>query len=267
MIPYPEIDPVALAIGPLKVHWYGVMYLLSFIGVWRLFLMRAAQPWSPVKKQQVEDLIFFGALGVILGGRMGYVFFYQFDRFLQDPIWLLRIWEGGMSFHGGLLGVLIALFLLSRKFGVRFIQVGDFVAPMVPVGLFFGRLGNFIGQELWGRQTEGWWAMVFPRDPQQLPRHPSQLYEALLEGLVLFSILWWASSKQRPAGFLSGLFLAGYGVFRIMVEFAREPDEHLADLLIFGWITRGQVLSMPMVLAGLGLIIWAQSNPLKRGGK
>lgn len=257
MIPYPEIDPVAFALGPLKVHWYGIMYLLSFIGVWRLFLLRSKQPWSMVKPDQVEDLIFFGALGVILGGRFGYVFFYQFPRFLEDPIWLLRVWEGGMSFHGGLLGVLLALFLLSRKFGIRFIQLGDFVAPMVPIGLFFGRVGNFIGQELWGRSTEGWWSMVFPADTERLPRHPSQLYEAFLEGIVLFFALWFLSKKPRPTGLVSGLFLSGYAVFRIIVEFAREPDAHLADVLVFGWITRGQVLSIPMLLAGIALIVWS----------
>lgn len=257
MIPYPEIDPVALSIGPLKVYWYGIMYLFSFVGVWRLFLMRSKQPWSSVKASQVEDLIFFGALGVILGGRFGYVFFYQFSRFLEDPIWLFKVWEGGMSFHGGLLGVLTALFLLARRFGIRFIQLGDFVAPMVPVGLFFGRIGNFIGQELWGRPTEGWWAMVFPNDPEQLARHPSQLYQAFLEGLLLFLTLWFVSKKPRPVGFVSGLFLAGYGFFRILAEFAREPDAHLAGSLVFGWMTRGQMLSVPMLLAGTGLIVWA----------
>lgn len=257
MIPYPEIDPVAFSVGPLRVHWYGIMYLLSFIGVWRLFLVRSKQPWSPVKKDQVEDLIFFGALGVILGGRFGYVFFYQFPRFLEDPLWLFRLWEGGMSFHGGLIGVVVALFLLARKFGTGFIRLGDFVAPMVPIGLFFGRIGNFIGQELWGRETDGWWAMVFPADSEKLPRHPSQLYEAVLEGAVLFIVLWVVSNKPRPTGFVSGLFLSGYALFRILVEFAREPDAHLAEALVFGWVTRGQVLSTPMLLVGLGLVIWS----------
>ena len=260
MIPYPEIDPVALSLGPLKVHWYGIMYLLSFIGAWRLFLIQSRQPWSAVKPDQVEDLIFFGALGVILGGRFGYVFFYQFPRFLDDPLWLLRVWEGGMSFHGGLLGVLVALFLLSRKWRIRFLQLGDYVAPVVPAGLFFGRLGNFIGQELWGRTTDVWWAMVFPKDVEQLPRHPSQLYEAFLEGAVLFSLLWIVSKKPRPTGLLSGLFLASYGIFRVAVEFTREPDAHLADFLVFGWITRGQMLSAPMVLIGLGFIAWAMKR-------
>ena len=257
MIPYPEIDPVALSIGPLSIHWYGIMYLVSFLGVWKLFVMRAKNAWNPIKPPQAEDIIFYGALGVILGGRIGYVLFYQFDHFLADPLWLFRVWEGGMAFHGGLLGVIIALFMLSRKYAIPFLQMGDFVAPMVPVGLLLGRLGNFIGQELWGRPTDGWWAMVFPRDPERLPRHPSQLYEAALEGLALFIILWIVSSKPRPMGLVSGLFLAGYGLFRFVVEFARQPDAHLADLLVFGWVTRGQVLSIPMIIAGLVLIVWS----------
>ena len=257
MIPYPEIDPVALSVGPLKVHWYGIMYLLSFVCVWRLFLSRSRQPWSPVKQDQVEDLIFYGALGVIVGGRLGYVFFYQFSRLLEDPLWLFRVWEGGMAFHGGLIGVLVALFLLARKWGIRFIRLGDFIAPMVPVGLFFGRIGNFIGQELWGRETQGWWGMVFPADKEMLLRHPSQLYQAFLEGVVLFLVLWFVSKKPQPAGFVSGLFLAGYGAFRFVVEFAREPDAHLADSLLLGWMTRGQILSTPMLLAGAGLVLWA----------
>lgn len=257
MIAYPEIDPVALSLGPLTIHWYGLMYLFSFLIVWRLFIVRAKQPWSPIKPSQAEDIVFYGALGVILGGRFGYVFFYKFDQFLADPLWLFRVWEGGMAFHGGLLGVLVALFLLARKNNVHFLQMGDFVAPMVPIGLGLGRIGNFIGQELWGRETEGWWAMVFPADPLQLPRHPSQLYEFFLEGVVLFMILFWLSRKQRPMGFVSGLFLLGYGVFRFTVEFAREPDAHLADSLLFDWVTRGQLLCVPMILFGLLLVVWS----------
>lgn len=263
MIPYPEIDPVAVSLGPLQIHWYGVMYLLSFLGVWRLCLLRAKQSWSPVKSNQVEDLIFFGALGVILGGRFGYVFFYQFERFLQDPLWLVRVWEGGMSFHGGLLGVLAAFLILACKYNVRFLQLTDYIAPMTPVGLFLGRLGNFMGQELWGKSTDGWWAMVFPSDPLQLPRHPSQLYEAFLEGLVLFALLWMLSRKQRPVGFISGAFLAGYGVFRFIVEFAREPDAHLSAELLLGWVTRGQILSLPMIIFGAGLMLWAVAGSRK----
>jgi len=257
MLTYPEIDPVALALGPLEIHWYGLTYLLSFLIVWRLMVYRAKKPWSPIKPGQAEDLIFNGALGVVIGGRLGYVFFYQIDQFLADPLWLFRVWEGGMAFHGGLIGVLVALYISARRWQVGFLQIGDFVAPMVPVGLFFGRIGNFIGQELWGRPTEGWWAMVFPRDPTSLPRHPSQLYEAALEGLLLFVLLWLISSKPRPGGLVAGCFLFGYGCLRFLVEFAREPDAHLADLLLFGWITRGQVLSVPMILAGVLLTIWS----------
>jgi phosphatidylglycerol:prolipoprotein diacylglycerol transferase len=195
------------------------------------------------------------AFGVILGGRCGYVLFYNFDKWLADPIWLLRIWEGGMSFHGGLLGVLIALAIFARQIRQPFLAVADFVAPLVPVGLGLGRIGNFIGQELWGRQTEVAWGMVFPKDPEQLVRHPSQLYQALLEGLVLFAVLFWFSRRPRAAGLTSGLFLMLYGSFRFAVEFVREPDSHIGyDLL--GWMTRGQLLSVPMVAAGAVLIAW-----------
>lgn len=264
MLTYPEIDPVAISLGPLEVHWYGLMYLLSFLIVWRLFVYRAKKNWSPIQPGQAEDLIFNGALGVVIGGRLGYVFFYQFDQFLADPLWLFRVWEGGMAFHGGLLGVLVALYISARRWRVGFLQIADFVAPMVPVGLFFGRIGNFIGQELWGRPTEGWWAMVFPRDPTGLPRHPSQLYEAALEGLLLFILLWLLSARPRPRGLVAGCFLFGYGGLRFLVEFAREPDAHLADLLLFGWITRGQILSVPMIVAGILIVIWSlrKSNPV-----
>ncbi len=262
VIPYPDIEPVALALGPVRVHWYGIMYLLSFIGIWCLMLVRSRHSWSPIRTDQIEDLIFYGVLGVVLGGRLGYVFFYQPGYFLEEPLWLFRIWEGGMAFHGGLLGVMVALYVVSRKAGTGFLHMSDFVAPMVPVGLFLGRIGNFIGQELWGRPTDGWWAMVFPNDPEALPRHPSQLYEAALEGLVLFAILWWISGRPRPVGLVSGLFLLGYGVFRFFVEFVREPDAHLADILIFGWVTRGQALSFPMILAGLVMVVWALRRPV-----
>jgi|TARA_B110000483_G_scaffold141911_1_gene169537 phosphatidylglycerol:prolipoprotein diacylglycerol transferase len=262
MLSYPEIDPIAFSLGPLSVHWYGIAYLLSFIGVWRLALIQAERPWSPIKAEQVEDLIFYSALGVIFGGRFGYVFFYQFSRFVEDPLWLIRVWEGGMSFHGGLLGVILALVVYSRKHKLGLLHLGDFVAPLAPIGLFLGRLGNFIGQELWGRSSEGWWAMVFPRDPLQLPRHPSQLYEALLEGLVIFIVLNWLARRSRQAGLLSGLFLSMYACFRFLVEFVREPDSHLQDLL-FGWVTRGQLLCIPMLLAGFSLICIAQKSKTK----
>lgn len=256
MLKYPEIDPVLISLGPLQVHWYGIMYLLGFAGAWWLAMRRARLPNSPCQTEQVEDLIVYGAAGVILGGRFGYVLFYHFDRFLEDPLWLLRVWEGGMSFHGGLLGVAIALVLYARKLRQPFFAITDFIAPMVPIGLGLGRLGNFIGQELWGRATDVSWAMVFPRDPEQLARHPSQLYQAALEGLVLFVILFWFSSRPRPKMAVTGLFLILYSCFRMVVEFVREPDSHIGfDAM--GWLTRGQLLSLPMLLVGCALFFAA----------
>ncbi|MBB6520449.1 prolipoprotein diacylglyceryl transferase [Pseudoteredinibacter isoporae] len=267
---YPDIDPVAFSLFGLKVHWYGIMYLMAFAMAWYLGMRRARRPQSPIAPDQVEDLIMFGAFGVILGGRFGYVLFYHFDKFLVDPLWLFRVWEGGMSFHGGLLGVCIAIFFYARRTKTTLLQLGDFVAPLVPLGLGFGRIGNFIGQELWGRVTDpdAPWAMYFPNDPMN-PRHPSQLYQAFLEGLVLFAILFWFSRKPRPRGAVGGLFLALYGCFRFIVEFVREPDAHLQDQLWLGWVTRGQVLSLPMIIAGLLLIAWAYSMAAKekRNGK
>ncbi len=256
MLPYPAIDPVAVAIGPLKVHWYGVMYLLAFMSAWLLAMRRAADPQALIQRDQVEDLIVYGAVGVIVGGRCGYVFFYGFDRLLADPLWLLRVWEGGMSFHGGILGVTLAMWCYARKIGRPFSAVIDFVAPLAPLGLGFGRLGNFIGQELWGRATDLPWAMVFPRDPLGLARHPSQLYQAFLEGLVLFALVYWFSRKPRPPLAVSGVFLVGYGVFRFMAEFAREPDSHIGFDL-FGWLSRGQLLSVPMIVLGLVVLLWS----------
>lgn len=255
MLSYPEIDPVAISLGPLQVHWYGLMYLIGFAGAYWLANYRARQPGSGWTKEQVSDLIFYGAMGVILGGRCGYVLFYNFDRFLADPLWLFAIWEGGMSFHGGLLGVLVAVAWFSRKAGKGFLQVTDFGAPMVPIGLGAGRLGNFISGELWGRASDVPWAMVFPR-ADDLARHPSQLYQFALEGVALFLILWIYSRKPRPTMAVSGLFLLCYGCFRILVEFFREPDAHLG-YLAFDWLTMGQLLSLPMVLLGLGLMVWA----------
>ncbi len=254
MLSYPEIDPIAFSLGPLKVHWYGIMYLLGFLAAWRVALHRSRRPWSPVHKNQIEDLIVYSAFGVILGGRFGYVVFYNFEKWFSDPLWLLRIWEGGMSFHGGLIGVLLALCVYSRKINQPFLALGDFVAPMVPIGLGLGRLGNFIGQELWGRPTDSWIGMVFPKDPQQLSRHPSQLYEFLLEGIVLFAILILCSRKPRPRGMISGLFLLGYGCFRFVVEYFREPDIGVEGV---AWMTRGQTLCLPMIAFGVGLILWA----------
>jgi phosphatidylglycerol---prolipoprotein diacylglyceryl transferase len=260
MLSYPNIDPVAFSLGPLSVHWYGLMYLLGFVGAWRLALRRSKRPWSPVRKNQIEDLIVYSAFGVILGGRFGYVIFYHFEKWLSDPLWLFRIWEGGMSFHGGLLGVLVAIWLYGRKIKQPFLALGDFVAPMVPIGLGLGRLGNFIGQELWGRPTDAWVGMIFPRDNEQLARHPSQLYEFLLEGVVLYTLLILCSRKPRPRGVISGLFLVFYGCFRFIVEWFREPDSHIGFDL-FDWMTRGQLLCLPMVTFGLLLILWGYLGP------
>ena len=256
MLNYPEIDPVLVTIGPLKVHWYGMMYLFGFSAAWLLGIRRAAKDpgWH---KEQVGDLILYGALGAVIGGRLGYILFYKLDDYLAQPLDVFRVWEGGMSFHGGMLGVLVAIWLFGGKTGKSFFQVSDFVAPLVPIGLFFGRIGNFINQELWGRVTDVPWGMVFPL-AGSYPRHPSQLYEAMLEGIVLFFILWYYSAASRPVGRVSGLFLVLYGAFRFLVEFAREPDDYLGFVLL-DWMTMGQILSLPMILAGL-LIIWMSSS-------
>ncbi len=256
MLPYPEIDPVAIAIGPVKVHWYGLTYLAGIAFAWWLAVRRSRLPWTPLVREQVDDLIFYCALGVVLGGRVGYALFYGADRLAADPAWLLRVWEGGMSFHGGMLGVMLAVFLFARSRAIPFGKLLDFVAPLVPLGLAFGRLGNFIGQELWGRATDVPWAMVFPRDPDQLPRHPSQLYQFALEGLLLFAVLLWFSSRPRPTWAVSGLFALGYGLLRFFVEFFREPDAHIGFQAL-GWVTRGQMLCLPMIALGLYLLFIA----------
>lgn len=256
MLQHPQFDPVAISLGPLKVHWYGLTYLVGFVAGWWLGRLRARKPWSPLNEDQVGDLLFYIAIGVILGGRFGYVLFYNFDAFLADPLWLLRVWEGGMSFHGGLLGVMAAMWWYGRKVGSGFWRMADFVAPLVPVGLGAGRIGNFINGELWGKPTDVPWGMVFPQAPDALARHPSQLYQFALEGVLFFIILWWFSSRPRPRMAVSGLFLVCYGVFRFVVEFVRQPDPQLG-YLAFDWLTMGQVLSFPMILAGGGLMLIA----------
>lgn len=257
MIAYPIIDPVAISLGPLKVHWYGLMYLIGFAGAYWLMNYRAKKN-GEYTKDQVSDLIFWGALGVILGGRVGYVLFYNFSHFLQDPLSLFAIWEGGMSFHGGLLGVMISLTLYGRKINKTFFELMDFIVPVVPIGLGAGRIGNFIGGELWGRVSDVPWAMIFPR-ADEFARHPSQLYQFALEGVALFLIVWLFSIKQRPRMVVSGLFLACYGLFRFIVEFAREPDGHIG-FLYGDWLTMGQVLSIPMILLGLGFMAIGYRN-------
>lgn len=256
MLTHPNFDPIALSVGPLAIHWYGLMYLVGFAAAWYIAMRRAGMAQYPLQRNQVEDLIFYCAVGVVLGGRMGYVLFYNFDRFLQDPVWLFKVWEGGMAYHGGMLGVFAASVLYARRINISVGQIQDFVVPLVPIGLGMGRLGNFIGQELWGRATDVPWGMVFPNDPEGLIRHPSQLYQAGLEGLLLFAIIYWFSSRPRPAWSVGGLYLAGYGCVRIFVEFFRQPDSHIG-YEAFGWLTRGQILSVPMVLIGLGLVAYA----------
>ena len=268
MLTYPNIDPVAISLGPLKIHWYGLMYLVGFGAAWWLGWTRArasnsasaSAPNSGWTTEQVSDMIFYGALGAVLGGRLGYILFYDLPTYLDNPLKMLKIWEGGMSFHGGMLGVLVAMWLFGSKTGKSFFQVTDFLAPLVPIGLGAGRIGNFINGELWGKVTDVSWAMVFPQGGE-LPRHPSQLYQALLEGIIFFLILWLYSRKPRPTMAVSGLFLLCYGLFRFVVEFVREPDQQLG-YLAFGWLTMGQVLSVPMILGGIVLLAWAYSrNP------
>jgi len=256
MFKYPDIDPVLISIGPIAVHWYGIMYLIGFSAVWLLGNHRARrlEGWD---EQQVSDLVFYGAIGVVLGGRFGYVLFYNLDSYLQHPLNILHIWEGGMSFHGGLIGVLAAMSLFARKTGKGFFEVTDFLAPMVPIGLGVGRIGNFINGELWGRVTDSPLGMVFPApEAGGLPRHPSQLYEAGCEGLLLFLILWFFSSKARPRMAVSGLFLVGYGAFRSLIEFFRMPDAQLG-FIAFDWLTMGQLLSVPLIIGGGILLLLA----------
>jgi phosphatidylglycerol---prolipoprotein diacylglyceryl transferase len=252
MIIYPGFDPVAFQIGPVKVHWYGIMYLLGFISAWWLARRRAARPGSTWKANDVDDLIFFCMLGVIFGGRIGYVLFYGLKFWATDALYPLKIWEGGMSFHGGLLGVIVALTLFAWRRGRNVADVYDFTAPLPALGLFFGRIGNFINGELWGKVTTVPWGM---RVDGQV-RHPSQLYEATLEGLVMFCVLWWFTARPRPRLAPSGLFLLFYGTCRFLVEFVRVPDEQIG-YLAGGWLTEGQVLSLPMILVGLAMLAWA----------
>lgn len=257
MIKHPGFDPVAVQLGPLKIHWYGLMYLVGFWTTWWLALRRGRQPHSRFSAEQISDLLFFSIVGVIAGGRLGYILFYNFKAFIADPSILLRVWEGGMSFHGGLLGVIIAVIAFARSRRMPFLYVADFVAVVVPAGLFFGRIGNFINQELWGAPSTLPWAMLFPLDVAQLPRHPSMLYEAVLEGPVLLACLWICGRRPRDLGLLSGLFLLLYGCFRFLVEFVRLPDAHIG-YLAFGWLTMGQLLCVPMLAVGAGLMLTAR---------
>lgn len=255
MLMHPQFDPVAIQLGPLAIHWYGLMYLLAFAQFLILGRMRVQQePFLSLKWsfKDVEDILFWGVVGVILGGRLGYVLFYMPDFYLSNPLNIFKVWEGGMSFHGGLLGVLVALLWFAKSRKLSYFVVTDFVAPLVPLGLAFGRLGNFINGELWGRPSDWPWAMVFPA-VDQVARHPSQLYQFAGEGLLLAILLWVYARKPRARGQVSGLFLLGYGVCRFIVEFAREPDAFLG-LLGLG-LSMGQWLSLPMIGFGIYLIV------------
>lgn len=256
---HPQFDPIALHITDnFGIHWYGLMYLLGFVAF--LLLGRHQikhKPWFGWNNQMLDDALFYGALGVILGGRVGFVLFYQFGHFLQNPLDIFKVWQGGMSFHGGFLGVLVAMFFFNRKYPQKWLKTMDFVAPLVPIGLGAGRLANFINGELWGRATNSNFGMIFPQ-VDQIARHPSQLYQFTLEGLLLFAILWWFSRKQRPIGAISGLFLIGYGSFRFIAEYAREPDAYLG-LLSLGF-SMGQWLSLPMIVIGIWMFFKSKSH-------
>jgi phosphatidylglycerol:prolipoprotein diacylglycerol transferase len=265
MLRYPNFDPVAfriplefnvpvvgLHVGPVAVRWYGIMYLIGFAAAWWLGQRRARRAKSPVSPMQIDDLIFYGALGVILGGRVGYMIFYGRDQLLENPASFLRIWEGGMSFHGGLIGVTAAMALYASKARIGFLELMDFVAPLIPIGLGAGRIGNFINGELWGKPTELAWGFLV----DGIGRHASQLYEATLEGAVLFAIVWSFSARPRPVMSVAGMFLLFYGIFRFVIEFLRLPDAQIG-YLAFGWLTMGQVLSLPMLFGGLLMLALA----------
>ena len=269
-MPFPDFDPVIFQIGPFALRWYALAYVAGIILGWLygVRLIKSQTIWRggtpPITQQQADDLILWITLGIILGGRLGYVLFYRPDLIWRAPLEILQLWNGGMAFHGGALGVIVAVSIYAWRQKVDLLRLGDLVAPCVPFGLFFGRIANFINGELWGRPTELPWGIIFPTAPDALPRHPSQLYEAALEGLVLFLILRWAThgAKLLPQrGMVAGLFLFFYGVFRIAVEFLREPDQHMPEALR-EFMTMGMLLSIPMVLAGLWLIWRARREPL-----
>ncbi|HYG07375.1 MAG TPA: prolipoprotein diacylglyceryl transferase [Stenotrophomonas sp.] len=281
MIYLHHIDPIAFSLGPVQVHWYGLMYLLAFFSAWWLGRSRIRAGRLPgVDMNGFSDLLFYAMLGVVIGGRVGYMLFYAFDAFLANPLILFKVWEGGMSFHGGLLGVLAGCLWWVRRQQLHFFDVMDFVAPLVPLGLGFGRLGNFVGGELWGKYTGSDWGVIFPRAEralQDLPweqlqaqyasgalnalaRHPSQLYEAFLEGVVMFVVLWLYSARPRARYAVSGMFALLYGVFRFAVEFVRMPDNGI--YVAFGWLTRGQILSLPLIALGLWLLWLSRRAPV-----
>jgi len=260
MIAYPNINPIAVDLGFISVHWYGVSYVVGILAAWLLLRYRARYLQVSLDNEQIADLVFFVVLGIIIGGRLGSVVFYNFDYYLGHPLEIFFIHKGGMSFHGGLIGVIFSVWFFSYKKNISFFRISDFIAPVIPIGLGCGRIGNFINGELWGSPSNLPWAMIFP-DPAAggIPRHPSQLYEAFFEGLVLFIILWWFSRIPRPVRATSGLFLIFYGVFRFLVEFVRIPDQHIG-YIAFNWLTMGQLLTIPMVIFGIIFFIMAYQD-------
>jgi phosphatidylglycerol:prolipoprotein diacylglycerol transferase len=261
---YPHIDPVLVEIGPLSIRWYALAYIAGLLLGWRYCLSMARRPPKVLDPVALDDFLVWATLGVVLGGRTGYVLFYNLPVYVEHPLQALEIWKGGMSFHGGAIGVIVALYLFCRKRGINFLGLGDILVCAVPIGLFFGRLANYNNGELWGRHTDVPWAMVFPNSGDDLPRHPSQLYEAFLEGVVLFLLLFWLQrftrARERP-GLLGGVFMIGYGIARITVEFFREPDAQLENFSHAVGFTMGQLLSVPLVLVGVWLIRRALLRP------
>lgn len=258
MLIHPQFDPIAISLGPIAIRWYGLMYLVAFGLFFFLGRYRARRDaWRGVSYALIDDLLFFGVLGVVLGGRLGYVLFYKPGYYAAHPLEIFAVWQGGMAFHGGFLGVLAAMWWIARKHGIRWLALTDFIAPLIPCGLAAGRMGNFINGELWGRATDVPWAMIFSQGGP-VPRHPSQLYQFALEGLLLFAILWLYSARRRPAGAVSGAFLLGYGVFRFAAEYFREPDNFLGLLTLD--LSMGQWLSLPMIAVGAGLLAWAHGR-------
>lgn len=263
MFVHPQFDPVAISLGPLAVHWYGLMYLLSFLVGWGVAVWRTRSPHVHWDREEVGDFLFYVVLGVVIGGRVGYMLFYQPQLLLSDPLQLFFIWEGGMSFHGGMLGVFAAAAWFARKTERKFFDVTDFVAPVIPIGLFFGRIANFINAELVGRPTDVPWAMIYPQ-VDALARHPSQLYQAALEGIVLLALLWFVARRPRRRMVVSGLFLIGYGALRFTAEFFRQPDAHLG-FIAFDWMTMGQLLCLPMIAGGVLLLALAHRGVNQKG--
>ncbi len=260
MFVYPDINPIAIHIGPIKVYWYGLMYLLGFLMAWGLGSWRAKQPNSGWTTNMVSDLIFYSAIGVVLGGRIGYMLVYDTSTLIHQPLSLFRIWQGGMSFHGGVVGVILSMWVYARRYKKHFMAVMDFLVPLVPLGLAAGRVGNFINGELWGRVTIVPWGMIYPQ-AGPLPRHPSEIYEFLLEGIGLFILLWFFSAKPRPRMAVSSLFFIGYGCVRFFCEFFRQPDPQLG-FVAWGWLTMGQLLSIPMIVIGVLLFTLAYRRPV-----